>query len=114
MLIAQVTEISKKDLAELLAILSEADTDLNRFQSGIRLPASESHPLCSLEKKLKALEEVVQQCKEREIGEDISNNGGLIISKLANIEAGVENIRQGLDERGLQDKRDLHDAFRYS
>ena len=33
MFIAQVTEISKKDLAELLAILSEADTDLNRFQS---------------------------------------------------------------------------------
>ena len=60
-----------------------------------------------------ALEEVVQQCKEIEIGGDASNNSGLIISKLANIEAGVENIRQGLDQRGLEDKRDLHDAFRY-
>ena len=73
-----------------------------------------SHPLCSLEKKLIALEEVVQQCKDMEIGGDGSNKSGLIISKLANIEAGVENIRQGLDQRGLEDKRDLHDAFRYS
>ena len=74
---------------------------------------SESNPIFSLEKKLMALEEVVQQCKEMEIGGDDSNNSGLIISKLANIEAGVENIRQGLDQRGLEDKRDLHDAFRY-
>ena len=29
----QVTEISKKDLAELLAILSEADSDLIRFSN---------------------------------------------------------------------------------
>ena len=69
--------------------------------------------MCSLEKKLIVLEEVVQQCKEMEIGGDASNNSGLIISKLANIEAGVENLRQGLDQRGLEDKRDLHDAFRY-
>jgi len=71
----EVTEISKKDLAELLAILSEADTDL-----------------ISLEKKLMALEEVVKQCRERELGGFDKDH--FLVSKLTSIEAGVESIRQ--------------------
>jgi len=90
----EVTEISKKDLAELLAILSEADTDLN-----------------SLEKKLMALEEVVKQCRQREIGGDFEKDC-FLISKLTSIEVGVESIRQRIDKRGPEDKRDLHVAFR--
>merc|ERR1719397_2360803 len=70
----EVTEISKKDLAELLAILSEADTDL-----------------ISLEKKLMALEEVVKQCRERELGGFDKDH--FLVSKLTSIEAGVESIR---------------------
>ena len=58
-----------------------------------------------------ALEEVVKQCRQREIGGDFDKDC-FLISKLTSIEAGVESIRQRLDKRGLEDKRDLHAAFR--
>ena len=58
-----------------------------------------------------ALEEVVKQCRQRELGGDF-DKGCFLISKLTSIEAGVESIRQRLDQRGLEDKRDLHAAFR--
>ena len=58
-----------------------------------------------------ALEEVVRQCRERKVGGDFDNDC-FLISKLTNIEAGVENIRKRLDQRGIEDKRDLHAAFR--
>ena len=104
-----MTEISKKDLAELLAILSEADTDLIRF---LRLKLLStftlSLSLSSLEKKLMALEEAVKHCRERELGG--FDKDCVLLSKLTSIEAGVESIRQKqLDQR---DKRDLHAAFR--
>ena len=68
--------------------------------------------LSSLEKKLMALEEVVKQCRERELGGFEKDH--FLVSKLTSIEAGVESIRQRqLHQRGLEDKRDLHAAFRY-
>ena len=67
--------------------------------------------LSSLEKKLMALEEVVKQCRERELGGFDKDH--FLVSKLTSIEAGVESIRQRqLHQRGLEDKRDLHAAFR--
>ena len=58
-----------------------------------------------------ALEEVVKQCREREVGGDFKQ-GSLLVSKLVSIEAGVESIRQRLDQGGFGDKMDLHASFR--
>ena len=58
-----------------------------------------------------ALEEVVKQCRERELGG--FDKDCFLVSKLTSIEAGVEGIRKmQLHQRGFEDKRDLHAAFR--
>ena len=71
----EVTEVSSRDLAELAAILVEADTDL-----------------AGLEGKLVALEAVVEQVRAR-------GEAGAVVARLDSIEAAVEGLRVRMESR---------------